>query len=73
MNAIIQVFGLHDDRYQTLTAIWVIGIFFSTCIQVYVDRALAKGEKKILGVVLKFEINSILNATIWICFVSFEI
>lgn len=46
MNAIIQVFGLHDDRYQTLTAIWVIGIFFSTCIQVYVDRALAKGGKK---------------------------
>lgn len=28
MNAIIQVFGLYDDRYQTLRAIWVIGVVF---------------------------------------------
>lgn len=45
MNAVIQVFGLYDDRYQTLRAIWMIGVFFFTFIQMYVDAALVKGKK----------------------------
>lgn len=44
MNAIIQVFGLYDDRYQTLRAIWVIGEVFFT-IQMYVDTAHGQREK----------------------------
>lgn len=52
MNAIIQVFGQYDDRYQTLRTIWVIGIFFFTFIQMYVDIVLVKG-KKITGAFLK--------------------
>ena len=45
MNAIIQVFGQYDDRYQTLRTIWVIGVFFFTFIQMYLDIALVKGKK----------------------------
>lgn len=37
MNAIIQVFGWYDDRYQTLRTIWMIDEFFFAFIKMYVN------------------------------------
>ena len=51
MNAIIQVFGCCDDRYQALRTIWMIDVFFRFQ-QRYVNIVLVKG-KRITGALFK--------------------